>query len=174
MTQTTTSTPTEGAIQFRLCSARPDAADALDAERFKRLAAWRQILKHLKLIGRAARRYDGFAFGNLSVRDNTNSARFFVTASQTGGDAAPVAPRTSCASIAGTRAVSRSPQPAWRRRRRRASRTAWCMRPTRRLRWIMHVHSPAIWRTAARLGLPVTPAGRAVWIAGDGECGRAN
>jgi ribulose-5-phosphate 4-epimerase/fuculose-1-phosphate aldolase len=157
LTQTATSTPTEGAIRFRYVLRAADVTDALDAERFKRLAAWRQILKQLKLIGRAARRYDGFAFGNLSVRDTTNSARFFITASQTSG-----APRLL------RRHVVRVDE--WNARSFEVVATGAAPPSSEsithgmvyaadaRIGWIMHVHAPVIWRAATRLGLPATPA----------------
>ncbi len=156
-TRTATATPAEGAIRFRYVLHAPQAADALDADCFKRLAAWRQLLKQLKLIGRAARRYDGFAFGNLSVRDHTNAARFFITASQTGG-----APRLL------RRHVVRVD--AWDARRFEVTATGVAPPSSEsithgmvyaadaRIGWIMHVHAPAIWRAAAQLELPTTPA----------------
>lgn len=146
----------EGAIHFRYTLDAAGAGDALDAIRFAQLAAWRTILRKLDLIGRDATRYDGFAYGNLSVRD-ADTARFFVTASQTGGDAqfdrkqlvridrwsaerfdvtATGAAPPSSESI--THGMLYAADPA--------------------IAWVMHVHSPAIWRSAQRLGLPTTGA----------------
>lgn len=154
---TPTATPSEGAIRFRYVLREPDAADVLGADRFERLAAWRQILKQLKLIGRAAGRYDGFAFGNLSVRDDTNAARFFITASQTGG-ARRLLPQH----------VVRVD--AWNARRFEVTATGAASPSSEsithgmvyaadaRIDWIMHVHAPVIWRAAARLDLPTTAA----------------
>lgn len=156
VTQPATATPTEGAIRFRYVLRAPAAADALDAARFKRLAAWRQILKQLKLIGRATRRYDGFAFGNLSLRDNTNPARFYITASQTSG-----APRLL------RRGVVRVD--AWDAGRFEVTANGVAPPSSEsithgmvyaadaRIGWIMHVHAPVIWRAAVQLELPATP-----------------
>jgi ribulose-5-phosphate 4-epimerase/fuculose-1-phosphate aldolase len=156
MTSTSTA-PTEGAIRFRYRLNSPRVADALDAGRFERLAAWRRILKQLKLVGRDRRRYDGYAYGNLSVRDTVDPARFYVTASQTSGaprlvpqhvvrvddwdaerfevDATGTLPPSS-ESI--THGIAYAADPA--------------------IAWIMHVHAPVIWRSAARLQLPLTAA----------------
>jgi len=147
----------EGAIHFRyrLAVARDD--DRLDDERFERLAAWRHILKQQKLIGRDRRRYDGFAFGNLSARDPRNPLRFFVTASQTAG-----------AARLHRKHITRVDR--WNAERFDVDATG-SLPPSSesithgmlyaadaQLAWIMHVHSPAIWRAAARLELPVTAA----------------
>lgn len=148
-------TTSEGAIQFRYRLAEPGPADSVDAERFARMAAWRTILRRLDLIGRQSNRYDGYAYGNLSVRDSVQADRFFVTASQTGGevdferarlvridrwdarrfdvDATGVAPPSSESITHGM---------------------LYAADPT--MAWVMHVHSPSIWRAGARLRLPVT------------------
>jgi len=77
--------PTEGAIRFTFELTPARVTDALPLEQFHRLAAWRDILRHLKLLGRDVRRYDGYHYGNLSVRDPACAARFFITASQSSG-----------------------------------------------------------------------------------------
>ena len=161
-------TTAEGAIQFHYTLDAPGPADALDAERFAQMAAWRTILRQLDLIGRDPARYDGFAYGNLSVRDHADPRRFFVTASQTGGDpslershlvrvdrcnaerfevfATGVAPPSS-ESI--THGVLYAADPS--------------------IAWVMHVHSRAIWRDAPRLELADDRRERYVWLVGDGE-----
>lgn len=147
----------EGAIHFRYRLTNPRVGDRLDDERFERLAAWRQILKQQKLIGRDRRRYEGFAFGNLSARDPHDPLRFFVTASQTGGTG-----------LLHRKHITRVDR--WNAERFDVDATG-ALPPSSesithgmvyeadaQLEWIMHVHSPAIWRAAARLKLPVTAA----------------
>lgn len=147
----------EGAIRFRYRLTAARAADALDARCFERLADWRRILRNLALTGRDPTRYDGYAYGNLSVRDAANPSRFFVTASQTGG-----APRLIADHVVRV--------DAWDARRFEVDATGaqapssesithgmvYAADPA--IAWIMHVHSPAIWRNAARLELPTTAA----------------
>src|SRR5262245_18247631 len=82
----------EGAIQFRFDLLPATATHARNANQFAACVAWRLILKRLKLIGRDARRYDGYGYGNMSMRDPEQPARFFVSASQTSG-AASITPR---------------------------------------------------------------------------------
>ncbi len=148
-------TAAEGAIRFRYSLDVPSSADSIDIEQFTQLAAWRTILRQLDLIGRHPHRYDGFAYGNLSVRDHADPQRFYITASQTGGDvdfdlaqlvridrwdaerfdvcATGVAPPSSESITHGM---------------------VYAADPT--IAWVMHVHTPIIWRKALQLGLPVT------------------
>jgi len=148
-------TTAEGAIQFRYTLDAPGAADALDADRFAQVSAWRTILRQLGLIGRDPARYDGFAYGNLSVRDGADGRRFYVTASQSGGDAS--LDRSHLVRV-----------DRWNAERFEVCATGvappssesithgmvYAADPS--IAWVMHVHSPAIWRNAQRLRLPAT------------------
>lgn len=150
-------TTAEGAIKFRYTLDAPAPADALDAERFAQMAAWRTILRQLDLIGRDPARYDGFAYGNLSVRDDIGPHRFYVTASQTGGH--PSLERSHLVRV-----------DHWNAERFEVSATGvappssesithgmlYAADPS--IAWVMHVHSNAIWRNAQRLELAVTGA----------------
>jgi ribulose-5-phosphate 4-epimerase/fuculose-1-phosphate aldolase len=147
--------PAEGAIRFRYRLAAPEARDRLDRDDFARLRAWRTILKRLQLIGRNARRYDGFAYGNLSVRDRTDATRFFVTASQTSGAAtlrdADLVRVDLCdverfeVAAVGERAPSSE-----------SITHGMVYAADRSIGWIMHAHAPTIWRAAQRLSLATT------------------
>ncbi|MFO7984079.1 MAG: hypothetical protein R6V08_11550, partial [Desulfuromonadales bacterium] len=55
----------EGVIKFQL-----DYSDgpAVQADEIVEINAWRQILFRLRLVGRDAGRYGGYAFGNVSRR----------------------------------------------------------------------------------------------------------
>ena len=147
----------EGAIQFRYRLTSPQSTDHADTDRFERMAAWRQILKQLKLIGRDARRYDGFGYGNLSVRDAAQSDRFYITASQTGGarrlrrhDVVRVDRcNLEAFEVAATGALPPSSESI-------THAMVYAADPA--IAWIMHGHSPAIWLGATRLELPVTAA----------------
>jgi ribulose-5-phosphate 4-epimerase/fuculose-1-phosphate aldolase len=121
------------------------------------MAAWRTILRQLELIGRDPTRYDGFAYGNLSVRDGAETCAFFVTASQTGGDsnfdrshlvrvdrwdAARFEVRATGAAPPSSESITHG--------------MLYAADPS--IAWVMHVHSPPIWRNANRLELPLTAA----------------
>jgi ribulose-5-phosphate 4-epimerase/fuculose-1-phosphate aldolase len=156
MTPTSTH-QTEGAIRFRYRLTAARATDGLDAQRFQRLADWRRVLKGLALIGRDPTRYDGYAYGNLSVRDHAQPARFFVTASQTGGAPRLVADHVVRVDaydvgrfeVAATGALPPSSE---------SITHAMVYAADAGIDWVMHVHCPAIWRNAARLQLATTAA----------------
>lgn len=84
---TTTQVPagdseTEGVIQFAY-GLTPRPEDALPcADDLKGLLAWRKVLRQLELIGARADRYDGYGYGNLSIRHGDG---FLISASQTSG-----------------------------------------------------------------------------------------
>jgi hypothetical protein len=154
---TTPTHQTEGAIRFRYRLIAPRATDVLDAQDFRRLADWRRVLKRLALIGCDPDRYDGYAYGNLSVRDRADPTRFFVTASQTGGAPKLVADDVVRVDACG---VERFEVEATGARPPSSESITHGMvyAADPRIDWIMHVHSPAIWRRATRLGLPTTAA----------------
>jgi ribulose-5-phosphate 4-epimerase/fuculose-1-phosphate aldolase len=155
-TSAQTTQPAEGAIRFRYRLATPDARDRLARDAFARLRAWRQILRRLHLIGRHARRYDGYAYGNLSVRDPRDPTRFYVTASQTSGAAtlriADVVRVDRCdVERFEVDAVGDKPPSS----ESITHGMVYAADPS--IVWIMHAHAPAIWRAAAPLCLATTP-----------------
>lgn len=107
------------------------------------------------MVGRSANRYGGYAFGNMSVRDPGNAARFFISASQ-----AIDAPRLDAT--------------AWPRIDRFDPKTFHAcvtgdLPPSSEtvthgvvytaaadIQCVLHVHAPALWRNAAALGLAST------------------
>jgi len=155
MMRTTHAGAAEGAIHFKYrLAADPDAS--AEIEDFGRLRAWREILKQLKLIGRDRRRYDGYAYGNLSVRDRA-TGRFFVTASQT-SDARLLRP-DGLVRVDGWDAERFEVMATGSRPPSSESIThGMIYAADSEIVWIMHVHAPTIWHCAATLGLPRTPA----------------
>lgn len=143
----------EAVIQFRyaLAAPAPDAAVAADTMNpvFRRAQA-------LGVMGRDPRRYDGLAFGNLSMRAG---AGFWITATQTADlvrlDAHAVTlidhwdPATNTVTARGVR------PPSSEALSHAAIHDARAGRPT----WVLHGHAPDLWRHAAALGLPVTDPG---------------
>jgi ribulose-5-phosphate 4-epimerase/fuculose-1-phosphate aldolase len=147
----------EGTIQFRFDLTPGTRADWPGADQFALFVSWRRILRRLKLVGRDARRYDGYGYGNLSMRDTQQPARFFISASQTSG-AAAITPRD----------VVRIDR--WNADRFEVAATGdappssesithgmlYAADPA--IHWIMHAHSHEIWAVAGALGLPTTAA----------------
>lgn len=150
-------TPAEGTIQFRFELTPGTPADGPSHDQFVEFASWRRILKRLKLVGRDARRYDGYGYGNLSTRDAAQPARFFITASQTSG-AASIAPRDivridSWDAVRFDVAATGNAPPS---SESITHGMVYAADPA--IHWIMHVHSPEIWRRAAPLDLATTAA----------------
>lgn len=153
--------PVEGLVRYRLEHATRALHGAAVAEAAATLAAWREVLARLGVLGQDPARYDGLAYGNASARlgpygDVPRGARrFLITGGRTSGlrtlglahvavverwdlDANALASTglTPPSSEALTHAALYDVAPA--------------------IRFVFHAHCPEIWRSAARLGLPAT------------------
>ena len=74
-------TETEGVIKYQLVF-QPGEAVSEDLEE---LNTWRNILFGLRLIGQDESRYQGFGYGNISIRSVIDPSHFITSGSQTGG-----------------------------------------------------------------------------------------
>ena len=145
-------TETEGVIKYALDFTRGDAP-ALD-HALGQLDAWRSILHRLGLVGQTPARYDGYGFGNVSVRAG---AGFLISGTQTGKPehlgAAGYAHVTACNpqtnAVAATGAVKPSSE---------SLTHGAVFALDSKIDCVLHVHSPEIWHARARLGLPCTAA----------------
>jgi hypothetical protein len=149
----------EGVIKFALDH---EASPLGPTERVavEELAAWRQILRRLKLLGQDPSRYEGAGFGNVSLRLGEGflppgRRSFLITGTQTAGQAAVGLEDFALVEVCDYR--------------RNAVRSRGSVRPSSeamthgaiydldaRIRAVFHVHSPDIWRRSAALGLPTT------------------
>ncbi len=147
----------EGVIKFQL-DYSPGAA--LSWTRVWDLNAWRKILFLNGMIGIDPSRYEGFGFGNVSMRlDPTDAAGhqtpFTISGSQT-QDRVDLTPEhyaivTSC-DTAKNRIVAHGPiQPSSEALTHGA---VYELDPA--IRFVMHVHCPAIWKKAKTLQIPMT------------------
>jgi ribulose-5-phosphate 4-epimerase/fuculose-1-phosphate aldolase len=156
----------EGVIRF---DARHSAM-ALDGRVFgdtaRTLAAWREILAHLRLLGRDAARYEGLGYGNVSARVGPfgdvarGRRRFLVTGTQTAG-LAHATLREFCLVESwdlGRNQVTSSGlvQPSSESLTHAALYDA-----SPAIRAVLHAHAPDLWRQARALGIPVTDAAAA-------------
>ncbi len=73
---------TEGVIQFAYGLTPWDEAERPTSRALTTLFAWRRVIHELGLIGARADRYDGYGYGNLSIRQ---ASGFLISASQTSG-----------------------------------------------------------------------------------------
>lgn len=147
----------EGVIKYRL-DHRPAAG--VDHPLLPALQEWRTRLQALGMLGQDPRRYDGYAFGNLSVRlapVETPAGRraFLISGSQTAGAAhvdANAWARVYRYDFEHFRLWSEGPvQPS-----SEALTHAAVYELDTLPRVVFHVHSPEIWERSATLGLPVT------------------
>lgn len=156
MTEHHAAAQTEGTILFAYALDAPEGP-IITGPLLQILRGWRTILKRLDLLGQDPARYDGFGFGNLSVRDPHRPEQFIITASQQSGadtleDDGLVRIVRSDLDRFWVDAIGRQPP---------SSETlthAMVYQADARMNWVFHVHCSPIWRQAAALRLPVTPA----------------
>jgi ribulose-5-phosphate 4-epimerase/fuculose-1-phosphate aldolase len=146
-------TTTEGTIRFRytLAPGRTIATGVL-----VELDAWRTVLRRLGLVGSDPRRYGGYGFGNLSVRDAIEPRTFWITATQTGA-----IERLAACDVC--RVVDWD-LPAFRLRAEgsaapssEALTHAAIYLADASVQWVLHTHDPDTWRAAAALDMPTVP-----------------
>lgn len=141
-------TEQEGVVKYRLDHAR---AEPFRAPELAELDAWRSVLHRLGLVGQQADRYDGYGFGNVSVR---TSRGFFISGTQTGrperlgdtGYALVLSANVDVNSVESTGPVAPSSE---------ALTHAAVYQLDPQINCVLHAHSPDIWVLP---GLPATPA----------------
>ena len=147
----------EGIIKYRL---NYSSAPELDADQLLEINSWRDVLYARHLIGQDPDRYGGYGYGNISQRlppfdAPAHQRRFVISGTQT-GDLAKLSASHYCV------VLECDPD-------RNLIEAAGPIRPSSEslthgtlydldnsLRFVMHVHSPEIWRRGLSLGLPVT------------------
>lgn len=141
---------TEGVIKFQLDFT---PAPALPFEELRGLNGWRKMMFLLDLIGQHPNRYGGYGYGNISRR--LNETRFVISGTQTGG--LPELAAEHFATVLAcyphqNRLVATGPiKPS------AESLTHGAVYALDdQARWVLHAHSPHIWRHAAALELPTT------------------
>jgi ribulose-5-phosphate 4-epimerase/fuculose-1-phosphate aldolase len=153
----------EGVVKFEAAHTDAPLCARTYGDLACRLSAWREILVKVGLVGQDAALYGGAGFGNVSGRVGAPSSPrgqrpFLVSGTQTGG--------LSCAGLstfcvvtawdqANNRVVSHGPV-----RPSSESMTHGAIYDLgAHIRFVLHGHSPALWRRARALGLPVTADG---------------
>ncbi len=142
----------EGVIKFQLRHA-PGAP--LPEGELIEIDAWRRILFQLRLIGQDPARYQGFAYGNISRRLAAGRDSFVITGSQTGGLAQLRAEHyvlvQECRPEENLVIAEGPIRPSAESLTHGA---LYAADPT--LNFVMHAHSPEIWRRATELAIPMT------------------
>ena len=153
--------PAEGVIQFEAVHETRPLEEHVYGELARELAAWREIMSRLGLLGQRPERYEGLGYGNASARVGPmgnmtqGRRRFLITGTQTGG-LRRVSLQDFCVvercDLAANRVHSFGPvAPSSEALTHGALYDA---APAARV--VLHAHSPEIWRQARRLRLPVT------------------
>jgi len=146
---------TEGVIKYIIDHQQRTIEDSIS---ISKINAWRTVLFKLQLIGQIKDRYDGYGFGNISQRINSNNAdsnEFLISGTQTGGieslsrqhychvfNAAPS--RNSLSSRGQTKPSSE------------ALTHASVYQHNSSIQAVIHVHSPEIWNNTHPLKLACT------------------
>jgi len=141
----------EGVVQFAYdlqASSR-----SASAEQLATLNAWRTMLMQMDMIGQTPERYDGFGFGNISMRDDKE---FIITSSQSGGikDLSP----EEYVRITGWNfdrfwvdAEGSKPPSS------ESLTHAMVYECAKNVNFLFHAHCPQIWENAEALNIPTTP-----------------
>jgi len=143
---------TEGVIKFQLDFA---FADPLPEAELAELNAWRRIMFLLDLINRHPERYGGYGFGNISRR--AGKQQFIISGTQTGG-LPHLSPEHYATVLAcfpeENRLVAEGPvKPS-----AESLTHGMVYALDDSAEWVMHAHSPEMWRHADALNLPATRA----------------
>lgn len=151
----------EGVIRFEVQHEHRPLEERIHGEIARVLSAWREILAHLRLLGRDPSRYEGLGYGNVSARVGPfgdvgrGRRRFLITGTQTAG-VARASLREFCLveswDIARNRVTSAGPVAPSSESLTHAA--LYDVSPA--IRVVLHAHAPDIWRQARALGLPVT------------------
>ena len=142
-------TQTEGVIRYRLEYLPGELPQAMD---LSSLRYWFARCRRLGLIGQDPALYDGFAFGNISLRADPG---FVISGTQTGGKqnlAAEDLSWVQAVDLGHNRVKATGPS----RPSSEAMTHHQVYRALPTAGAVIHAHSAPIWRQAARLGLPLT------------------
>ncbi len=153
----------EGVVRFEVEHVTRPLEERVVGQAARALAAWREILARLGLLGLDPARYGGLGYGNVSVRLGPfgdvprGRRRFLVTGTQTGGRR-DVGLAELCVVEAydlGRNRV-RSVGPVAPSSESLTHGALYDVAPAARA--VLHAHAPEVWRAARRLGLPRTDA----------------
>lgn len=138
----------EGVIKFNLHY----VDSALEPVDISELNAWRTVLKELGLLGQVPDRYDGYGFGNISIR---TADGFLISGTQTGGLLNPILDDYAlCTSWnLGENAVEAKGKT---RPSSESLSHAAVYDVHDAVNCALHVHSPDIWQQAATMGIAIT------------------
>ncbi len=155
---------TEGVIRFEAVHETRPLEERVHAEAVRALAAWREILARLGMLGQDPARYGGLGYGNVSARLGPfggaprGRRRFLVTGTQTGGRRQlTLADFCVVEEYDPARNRVRSAGPVAPSSESLTHGALYDIAPAARA--VLHAHAPEVWRGARALGLPATRDG---------------
>lgn len=145
----------EGVIKYSLKFRQ--RALKLSHEKLAKLNSCRTRLMASGLLGQDDKRYEGYGFGNISIRHTIESAEFYITGSQTGSIA-----ELESENIALVTQVDSEQNSLWAAGQAKPSSEAMThgvlYQVSKNIQAVVHVHSPDIWRDYKQLNLASTSA----------------
>jgi len=141
----------EGVIKYRLDFEKAEPV----TENLQCLNVWRSLLHRLGLIGQQPDRYQGYGFGNLSMRSSRKDCQFIISASQTGHLADLEQRHYVCVQhcdIDSNRVQACGP----RKPSSEALTHAMFYQLNPAIGCVIHVHSPSLWNFGLRNAYPAT------------------
>ena len=145
----------EGVIKYRLAFKNQDIK--LDRASLNQFNSTRRELIDLGLMGQDDARYDGYGFGNISLRCTETCEAFWISGTQTGHlanlDHKDLCLITQTFPSKNTVVAQGLTQPS-----SESMTHSVLYQVSPRIRAAIHVHSPDIWINAHQLGLPATPS----------------
>jgi hypothetical protein len=146
----------DGVIRYRLLH-HPEPLDESAAALARTLDGCRWRLWREGLIGQDGIRYGGVGWGNVSGR--LDGPAFLVTGTQTGGlehtDERHYAVVEQCVVTGGGTGEVHSRGPVQPSSEAMSHAAVYAAAPE--VRFVFHIHAPALWNAAEALGLPQTP-----------------
>lgn len=143
----------EGIIKFQLDFVKgPAPAGELLVE----LNAWRSIFRQHALLGQDPQRYGGYGFGNLSRRLPEQGEDAFVISGTQTGHLHALRPEDYATVLACNPEANYLQATGQVKPSSEALSHGILYRSAPQIQWVMHLHSPDIFRQRARLNLPGT------------------
>ncbi len=143
----------EGVIKFQLDFAEGPAPDGVF---LAELNEWRAVFRERGLLGQDPQRYEGYGFGNLSRRlPDPNGGAFVISGTQTGHLHA-LRPEDYATVLACNPETNHLKAFGQIRPSSEALSHGVLYRCVPEILWVMHLHSPDIFRQRRRLNLPCT------------------
>jgi len=142
----------EGVIKYQLNHHLKSLPHSLS---ITEINAWRTLMYRLQLIGQNDARYEGYGFGNISQRVDSNPEQFIISGSQTGH--IPVLTVDNyCLVTSAMPALNQIYATGICKPSSEALTHASVYLQDKKIQAVIHAHCPEIWQNTVKLELPHT------------------